>query len=100
MRGKQYPMPEMGLRLRLLIFNGRIWKTLLIDHNLINKYEKIPITERFNIYFFESYGIQFVLFDRFFQRQFWGITNDDRMFTIPKLIHNQYMNLIRQLSSV
>lgn len=85
---------------KLLIFNGKIWETLLIDHNLINKYIKVPLTKRFNIYFFESHGIPSVLFDRFFQRHFWGITNDDRMFTIPKLIHNNFESLYNHLSAI
>jgi len=41
-----------------------------------------------------------VLFDRFFQRNFQGITDDDRMFTIPKLIHDRFMDLREDLSAV
>ncbi len=77
---------------------GKIWKTLLINHNLIEQNIEAPITEQFRMYFFELDGIPSVLFDRFFQRHFWGITNDDRMFTIPKLIHNKFENLSNHLS--
>ena len=83
---------------KLLIFNGKIWKTLLVNHKLIEQHIEAPITEKFRMYFFELNGIPSVLFDRFFQRHFWGITNDDRMFTIPKLIHNKFENLSNQLS--
>lgn len=84
---------------KLLIFNGKIWKTLLINYNLIEQNEKSPITAQFTMYFFELDGIPSVLFDRFFQRHFWGITNDDRMFTIPKLIHDRFKNLRESLSA-
>jgi hypothetical protein len=52
------------------------------------------------MYSFELDGIPSVLFDRFFQRHFRGITNDDRMFTIPKLIHDRFKNLRENLSAV
>jgi hypothetical protein len=78
---------------KLLIFNGKIWKTLLINYDLIEQHIEAPIMKRFRMYFFELDGIPSILFDRFFQRHFWGITNDDRMFTIPKLIHNKFEKL-------
>jgi len=85
---------------KLLIFNGRIWETLLIEHNLIEDYVKVPVTKQFSTYSFEIDGIPSVLFDRFFQRHFWGITNHDRLVTIPKLIHNKFKNLSKDLSLV
>jgi hypothetical protein len=84
---------------KLLIFNGKIWKTLLINYNLVKQRLKRPITNQFMMYSFELDGIPSVLFDRFFQRHFWGITNDDRMFTIPKLIHDRFKNLRESLSA-
>jgi hypothetical protein len=78
---------------KLLIFNGKIWKTLLINHSLIQEFVKVPITGQFTTYFFELYKIPSIIFDKFFQRHFWGIRNDDRMFTIPKLIHEKFVNL-------
>lgn len=32
-------------------------------------------------------------FDKFFQRHFWGITDDDRKNTIPNLIYKKYPDL-------
>ncbi len=85
---------------KLLIFNGKIWKTLLINYNLTEQYIEAPITNQLTMYFFELDGIPSVLFDRFFQRHFWGITNDDRMFTIPKLIHDRFKDLRENLSAI
>jgi hypothetical protein len=85
---------------KLLIFNGKIWKTLLINDNLTEQYVKSPTMSQFVMYFFELDGIPSVLFDRFFQRHFWGITNDDRLFTIPKLIHDRFKNLRANLSVI
>ena len=77
-------------RPKLFIFNGNIWHTLLIKNNLVATYEKVCISEKFSIYFFEIQTIPCVLFDKFFQRHFWGITDQDRKVTIPKLIHERY----------
>jgi len=85
---------------KLLIFNGKIWKTLLINYDLTEHSVRAPITNQFTMYSFELDGIPSVLFDRFFQRHFRGITNDDRMFTIPKLIHDRFKNLRENLSAV
>jgi hypothetical protein len=85
---------------KLLIFNGKIWKTLLINYNLTEQYVKSPTMSQFVMYFFELDGIPSVLFDRFFQRHFRGITNDDRMFAIPKQIHNRFEKLRENLSAV
>jgi hypothetical protein len=82
---------------KLLIFNGKVWKTLLINHDLIEQHIEAPNAKQFRMYFFELDGIPSVLFDRFFQRHFLGITNDDRMFTIPKLIHDRFENLSHDL---
>ena len=42
---------------RLFIFNGNAWYILLIKHGFIPNYEKVKVTEKFNIYFFEIEGI-------------------------------------------
>ena len=78
---------------KLLLFNGNPWYVLLIKHNLIREYNKIQISNKFNLYFFEIEGITSVLFDKFFQAHYWGITNYDRRVTIPKLIHERYQNV-------
>ena len=78
---------------KLFIFNGNPWYVLLIKHNLIKGYEKVQITDRFNLYFFDLEEIPCVLFDKFFQRHFWGITDYDRKTTIPNLIRKRYQNL-------
>lgn len=41
---------------RLFIFNGNTWYVLLIKHGLIQNYQKVKVTEKFNIYFFEIEG--------------------------------------------
>jgi|SRR5215211_511862 len=80
-------------RPRLLLFNGNPWYVLLIKHNLVNKYDKVQVSKLFNLYFFELEGIPSVLFGKFFQRHFWGITDYDRKVTIPRLIHDRYQDL-------
>jgi len=80
-------------RPRLLLFNGNPWYILLIKHNLVEKYHKVQVSKLFNIYFFEVKGIPSVLFDKFFQRHFWGITDFDRKATIPNMIHERYPSL-------
>jgi hypothetical protein len=88
----------MKFKPKLLIFNGKIWKTLLMNHDLIEQHIEAPSKKQFRMYFFEIDGIPSVLFDRFFQRHFRGITDDDRMITIPKLIHNKFENLSHDLA--
>jgi hypothetical protein len=83
-----------------LIFNGKIWKTLFINYKLTEQHVEAPTLDQFTMYSFEIDGIPSVLFDRFFQRNFQGITDDDRMFTIPKLIHDRFMDLREDLSAV
>jgi hypothetical protein len=78
---------------KLLLFNGNPWNILLIKHNLVRKYDKVQVSKHFNIYFFEVEGIPSVLFDKFFQRHFWGITNYDRKVTIPKIINDRYRTI-------
>ena len=85
---------------KLLIFNGKIWKSLFINYDLTEQYLKAPATNQFTMYSFEVDGIPSVLFDRFFQRNFRGITDHDRMFTIPKLIHDRFKDLRENLSAV
>jgi hypothetical protein len=85
---------------KLLIFNGRIWKSLFINYKLTEQHINAPTTNQFTVYSFEIDGIPSVLFDRFFQRNFGGITDDDRMFTIPKLIHDRFKDLRENLSAV
>jgi hypothetical protein len=74
----------------LFIFNGNAWYILLIRHGLIQNYEKVEVTDKFNIYFFEIKGIHSVLFNKFFQRHFWGLTNHHRAVIIPELIREKY----------
>ena len=78
---------------KLLLFNGNPWYLLLIKHNLIREYNKIQVSNKFNLYFFEIEGITSVIFDKFFQVHYWGITNYDRRVTIPKLIQERYQNV-------
>ena len=83
---------------RLIIFNGSPWYNLLIKNKIITNIEKVNLTENFNLYFFKINNIPWVLFDKFFQRHFWGITNQDRRTTIPQLIAKKYPSI--SLSSI
>ena len=77
-------------RPKLFIFNGNIWFILLIKNKFVEKYHKVSISEKFNLYFFEIQNIHCVLFDKFFQSHFWGLTDQHRKITIPKLILERY----------
>jgi hypothetical protein len=48
-----------GFRPKLLLFNGKPYHVLLIEHNLIREYQKVQIknSKDFNIYFFEIEGV-------------------------------------------
>jgi hypothetical protein len=81
-------------RPKLLLFNGNPWYVLLIKHNLVAQYQKVQVSKHFSIYFFEVEGIPSLLFDKFFQRRFWGITDSDRKVTIPKLILEKYGQVV------
>ena len=78
---------------KLFIFNGGPWYLLLIKHDLVKEYQRIPVSKLFNIYFFEIQGVPSVLFDKFFSRHYWGITDFDRKVTLPGLIRAKYKNL-------
>lgn len=56
---------------KLFIFNGSPWHSLLIKNKMIIEFERVPVTNKFNIYFFKVKGISSILFDKFFQRHFW-----------------------------
>jgi hypothetical protein len=77
-------------RPKLLLFNGNPWYVLLIKHNLVSEYDKVQVSKLFNLYFFELEGVPSVLFDKFFQRHFWGINDYDRKFVIPRIIRERY----------
>ncbi len=83
----------INYRPKLFIFNGSPWYILLIKNNIINKFDKISLTKKFNFYFFIIQDIPCILFDKFFQRHFWGITNEDRKNTIPNLVYKEYPKL-------
>jgi hypothetical protein len=78
---------------KLFIFNGSPWYILLIKNNIIKTFDKVLLTKKFNLYFFIIKDIPCVLFDKFFQRHFWGITNEDRKNSIPNLVYKKYPNL-------
>ncbi|HKG41771.1 MAG TPA: hypothetical protein VKA98_06505 [Nitrososphaeraceae archaeon] len=78
---------------KLFIFNGGTWYVLLMKHDLVKEYQKVPVSKSFNMYFFEIQGIASILFDKFFSRHFWGITDYDRKVTISRLTRTKYKNL-------
>jgi hypothetical protein len=53
----------------------------------------VQVSKLFNLYFFELEGVPSVLFDKFFQRHFWGIDEYDRREKIPSLILQRYGNV-------
>lgn len=77
-------------RPRHFIFNGNPWHTLLIKNNIITEFERGKLTDKFSLYFFKINDIPSVLFDKFFQGHYWGITNELRRTTIPQLIAKKY----------
>jgi hypothetical protein len=79
---------------KLFIFNGNPWYLLLIKNKLISEFEKIPITNKFNVYLFKIKNIPSVLFDKFFQKHFWGMTNEHRRIKIPNLITNRFPSIL------
>lgn len=78
---------------KLFIFNGNTWYTLLIRNGIITDFEKVSITDKFNLVFFKIRDVPCVLFDKFIQKHFWGITNDHRRITIPNLILKKYPSI-------
>jgi len=74
---------------RLYIFNGNPWYRLLIENNIINDFEKIQITPKFNIYFFKIGSVTAILFDKFFTSHFFGLTDHHRTEIIPQLINER-----------
>jgi len=73
---------------RLYVFNGNPWFNFLIKNNIVEKFEKIEITSKFNIYLFYISKTPAILFDKFFTSHFFGLTDYHRTEVIPKLIHN------------
>jgi hypothetical protein len=79
-------------RRKLLIFNGKIFHTLLIHNQFINKDTlQIKIIKKFGMYLFEIDTIPCILFDKFLVAgHFEGLTNDHLYTTIPNLIRQKY----------
>lgn len=84
----------------LFIFNGSVWHNLLIKHKLIHVYQRVEITQKFSLFFFDLYDIPCVLFDKFFQRHFWGISNHDRQVRIPAEVHKIFPKILNGLSKL
>jgi hypothetical protein len=80
---------ERDRKPKLLLFNGNIWNTLLIKHGIVKEYAKDQLLKSFNMYFFTIKGVRSVIFDKFFELPYYGITHDDRRYRIPKIIHER-----------
>lgn len=78
---------------KLFIFNGSTWYTLLIGNGIITEFEKVPITGKFSLYFFKINEVPCVLFDKFIQKHFWGITNEHRRKIIPTIIKENHPSI-------
>jgi hypothetical protein len=74
------------------------WYVLLIKHSIIKEYDRVPISKGFSLYFFEISGVSSVLFDKFFQLHYYGMTNYDRRVTIPKIIHKKVSSISKVVS--
>lgn len=79
---------------KLFIFNGSTWHTLLIRNGIITDFEKISITDKFSLLFFKIKDVPCVLFDKFIQKHFWGITNEHRRTIIPTLIKEKHPSIV------
>ena len=77
---------------KLLIFNGKIFHTLLTHDGFIDKDTlKKNIVKNFGMYLFEIDSIPCILFDKFLVAgHFEGLTNDHVYTTIPNLIRQKY----------
>jgi hypothetical protein len=77
---------------KLLIFNGKIFHTLLTLNKYIDNAEKVNIIKNFDIYLFKiDNNIPCVLFPKFLTSgHFEGLTNDHLYTTIPNLIRQRY----------
>lgn len=80
---------------KLVIFNGTIFHMLLINQWVLknNDYEKVPITNKFTMYFFRINDNQCILFEKFFQAHYWGLTYYRRKLLIPNLIKAKLYDL-------
>jgi hypothetical protein len=79
---------------KLFLFNGSIWNVLLIKQGRIKVDKKVQISKDFNLYFFKIAGVSSVLFDKFFQVHYYGMTHYDRRVKIPTIIHENVTNLL------
>ena len=77
---------------KLLIFNGKIFHTLLTHDGFIDKDTlKKNIVKNFGMYLFERDSIPCILFDKFLVAgHFEGLTSDHVYTTIPNLIRQKY----------
>ena len=51
---------------KLFIFNGSPWHSLLIKDEIITEFEKVPITNKFSLYFLKIKDNPAILFDKLF----------------------------------
>lgn len=74
---------------KLLIFNGKPWQVLLVEHKLVDKFKKRSIRGKFNVYFFEYKGIKSILFDKFLS-SVRGLTHEQIRNKIARIIVSEY----------
>jgi len=79
---------------KICIFNGKVWKTLIIDHRLVKNPKEIRIIGNFSMYFFKLKKMNCVLFNHFLtQSRRDGVNDDILMNRIPQKIRKQYLTL-------
>jgi len=79
---------------RYCFFNGKVWKTLLIKHQLIDiKFSEPKLFKeniqggKFSMYFGKKRRTRYVIFDKFLSRtHYYGVTDDDLSSDIPNFI--------------
>ena len=79
---------------RYCFFNGKVWKTLLIKHQLIDiKFSDPELFKenkkggKFSMYFGKKRRTRYVIFDKFLSRtNYYGVTDDDLSSDIPDFI--------------
>ncbi len=78
-------------KLRLMIFNGKIFYVLLDKKGYLDMAEKINIVKNFNINLFEMDNVPCVLFEKFLGScHYEGLKSDHISFTIPNLIRQRF----------
>ncbi|MEJ2267993.1 MAG: hypothetical protein P8X70_02870 [Nanoarchaeota archaeon] len=81
------------LKIKLLIFNGNIFYSLMIKNNLIKDYKKINLNKHVNMYIFNLENIPCILFDKFITQAYFGLSYEDFKYKIPSLLKSELKSI-------